>query len=137
MYLAVGGSDYYHDAAYRGGVPSSGWPVWLLFSGSTSRKADADPELKARLSKMVQDPAEWLARQPPDRASIFEGFPDQLQAYRDFYSHPIFDEYWKQRGYSPRTYIEQMKDVPMLFVSGWYDSFADATLDSFVRLSRL
>ena len=30
-----------------------------------------------------------------------------------------------------------MKDVPVLFLSGWYDSFADATLRNYAMLARL
>jgi putative CocE/NonD family hydrolase len=41
MYVAVAGFSYFKDAAYRGGVRSTGWPVWLLFSASTSSKARA------------------------------------------------------------------------------------------------
>jgi putative CocE/NonD family hydrolase len=104
MYLAAGSSNYYREAAYRGGVPSSGWPVWLLFSASTSNRAESDSALKERLGKLVAQPSPWLTLHPRERESIFEEFPDQLAAYRAFYQHPLFDEYWKQRGSSPMPF---------------------------------
>ena len=137
MYVGVAGFSYYKDAAYRGGVRSTGWPVWLLFSASTSRKAEQDPELKKRLTAVVSKPDEWLELPPAKRESLFEGFPDQLQVYRDFYAHPFFDDYWKQPGLNPGGHLTELKDVPMLFVGGWYDPFTDPMLDTFSELRRI
>ena len=89
MYAAVAGFSYYKDAAYRGGVRGTGWPVWLLYSASTSRKAESDPDLKRRLTAIVNNPDEWLAQTPKERENVFGGFPDQLEVYRDFYKHPF------------------------------------------------
>ncbi len=137
MYVAVAGFSYYKDAAYRGGVRSTGWPVWLLFSASTSRKAESDPELKRRLTAIVNNPDEWLAQTPKDREQIFDGFPDQLEVYRDFYQHHSLDGYWNQPGFNPGAYLGQMKDVPMMMVGGWYDPFTDSMLEGFTRLAGL
>lgn len=137
MYVAVAGFSYYRDAAYRGGARSTGWPVWLLFSASTSRKADADPELKQRLTAVVNKPDEWLSLPPAQRELLFEGFPDQLLVYRDFYAHPLFDDYWKQPGLNPGGYLDKIKDVPIMMVGGWYDSFTDSMLDGFQSLRKL
>src|SRR5947209_14541364 len=34
MYAAVGSQNYYEDSAYHGGIPSLGWPVWILLSAA-------------------------------------------------------------------------------------------------------
>ena len=133
MYAAVAGFSYYKDAAYRGGVRGTGWPVWLLFSASTSRKAERDPELKQRLTAIVNNPDKWLAQTPKEREKIFDGFPDQLEVYRDFYKHHSLDDYWKQPGLNPGAFLGQMKGVPMMMVGGWYDSFTDSMLEVFTR----
>ena len=137
MYVSVAGFSYYKDAGYRGNVRSSGWPVWLLFSAATSPKAESDPELKRRLTAIVNDPDEWIALAPRDREKVFEGFPDQLKVYRDFYAHPTLDDYWNQPGFHPGAYLAQMKDVPMLMVGGWYDPFTDSMLENFTKLTQL
>ena len=123
MYAAVSPASYYEDAGYRGGVPGFGWPVWLL--NSTGQR------------DLAQHADAWLALSREKRAESFERFPAQKEAYRDFYSHPSFDAYWKQKGFWLAGYYQQMKDVPMFLVSGWYDSFCDANLRHFIELSRL
>lgn len=137
MYVAVAGFSYYQDAAYHGGVRGTGWPVWLLFSASTSRKADLDPKLKQQLSTTVKSPEDWLMQSPIEREKLFAGFPDQLRVYRDFYAHPLFDDYWKQPGFDPGDYLRNMKDVPIIMIGGWYDPFTDSMLSTFPKLAKL
>ena len=135
MYAAVGGANYYYDSAYHGGIPGLGWPVWLLLSAATDPHADA--ATRDRLNQMVQHPDAWLMQPREKRTEIFQCFPVQLRAYKYFYAHPDFDTYWKQTGFDTSDYYGAMKDVPIYFVSGWYDSFADATLRNFEALSKL
>ena len=40
MYAAVGSQNYYQDSAYRGGIPSLGWPVWILLSAANDPATD-------------------------------------------------------------------------------------------------
>ena len=137
MYVAVAGFSYYKDAAYRGGVRGTGWPVWLLFSASTSRKADLDPKLKQQLSTTVKSPEDWLMQSPIEQGEALRSFPDQLRVYRDFYAHPLFDDYWKQPGFDPGDYLRNMKDVPIMMIGGWYDPFTDSMLSTFPKLAKL
>ena len=132
MYAAVGGASYYKDAGYRGGIPGLGWPVWLLLSAATD--PHADPEEASRMNAMVKAPEEWLSQSRDEREKIFAHFPVQLRAYQNFYAHPNFDWYWRQIGFDTSDYYARMKDVPILFVSGWYDTFAEATLENFAAL---
>jgi putative CocE/NonD family hydrolase len=97
--------------------------VWLL--NATGRR------------ELAQQPDAWLALPRAQRAQAFEKFPELKKAYWDFYQHPAFDGYWKQRGFWPAGYYQQMKDVPMFLVSGWYDPFCDANLQHFQALSQI
>jgi putative CocE/NonD family hydrolase len=136
MYAAVGTMDYYHSAAWKGGVQSTGWPVWLAFSASTSRYAKDHPDIGGKLDALVKDPSNWLRLPVKQRQEVFRDFPDQLQAYRDYLEHPEFDAYWRQLGYYPAARIAEMPDVPILFLTGWYDQFLDSTMDAFKAMSR-
>ena len=135
MYAAVGSQNYYQDAGYRGGIPSLGWPVWILLSAATDPSADA--ATRDRLSALVKQPEPWLRESREQRARVFENFAAQKRVYDDFYAHPNFDSYWKQPGFDTADYYGRMKDVPTLFLSGWYDSFADATIRNYATLSGL
>jgi uncharacterized protein len=132
VYAAVGPIDYYGDAAWRGGVPSLGWPVWIANAAAGNV---SNAERKHVLEATVRDPAEWLRQSPPQRASLFEGSPDHRAAYEKFYRHPTFDEYWRRPGFWPGGFADRMKNVPVLLVSGWYDTFAEPTLRLFGALS--
>ena len=132
MYAAVGSENFYRDSAYRGGIPSLGWPVWLLLSAATD--PHADPAQAKRMMDIVKEPDSWLAESREDRAKLLADFPTQRRAYEDFYAHPTFDSYWKQVGFDTADFYRRMKDVPILFLSGWYDTYADATLQNFVSL---
>ena len=135
MYAAVGGANFYRDSGYRGGIPGLGWPVWLLLSAATD--PHADPEAAKRMMEIVKAPDAWLAGSRQERAKLLAGFPAQLRAYDDFFAHPTFDWYWKQPGFDTSDSYARMKDVPILFVSGWYDTYAEATLRNFTTLRSL
>lgn len=135
MYAAVGSENFYKDSAYRGGIPSLGWPVWLLLSASNDPRAN--PEAAKRMGDIVKAPESWLAQNREERARLLANSPEQLHAYRDFYAHPDFDRYWRQPGFDTADYYQQMRDVPILFVSGWYDTYAEATLKNYQSLSTL
>jgi putative CocE/NonD family hydrolase len=135
MYAAVGGANYYYDSAYHGGIRGLGWPMWLLLSAATDPHADA--ATRDRLNEIVKHPDAWLSKSAAQRAEVFANFPAQRRAYSDFYAHPDFDAYWRQTGFDTADYYGRMKDVPIFFLSGWYDSFAEATLENFTALSRI
>jgi putative CocE/NonD family hydrolase len=86
---------------------------------------------------MVKHPDDWLSEPRDKRVDVLRNFPVQLRAYQDFYAHPTFDSYWKQTGFDTSDYYLDMKDVPIYFVSGWYDSFAEATLRNFTSLCKI
>ena len=58
-------------------------------------------------------------------------FDDQLQKevfyLEDWVEHPVFDDYWKQRGIGRDAFDDVT--VPVLNIGGWYDIFSKATLD--------
>ena len=55
----------------------------------------------------------------------------------DLFAHGDYDDYWRQRGYAISDYYEQHADVPTLYLGGWYDSYARATCENYVALSRM
>jgi len=132
MYAAVGSENFYYDSTYAGGIPSLGWPVWNLFMASTDSKLD--DAARTRLSAVVKDPDPWLRQSPADRAALLAPFAAYKRGYDDFYAHSRFDDYWKQVGFDTADYYARLKDVPILFLSGWYDQFADATIRNFTEL---
>jgi putative CocE/NonD family hydrolase len=137
MFAIVGGANFYQEYGHPGGTPNLGWPLWILSSAASSPAAAANPAAAEPLRAAGRDPAAWLAMPPHQRRDLLRDFPAHAQVYDDMYAHPAFDGYWKQKGFFTAGYRDLMKDVPIYFVSGWYDYFAEGVLDNFTALSRL
>jgi len=137
MFANVGGADFYQEFGYPGGTPNLAWPIWILKSAQTSPQAADHPRERDLLAGYLDAPGPWLAEPPAQRAGVFDDFPAHHKLYEDFYAHPVFDDYWKQQGFWTAGYYRQMKDVPIFFISGWYDYFSEGVLENFVALSRI
>jgi uncharacterized protein len=135
MFALVGGANFYEDFAYPGGIPNLSWPIWMVKSALTSSKS-GDKTSKSVLAKILENPADWLHQSPKQRAEVFRNFPEQARMYNDFYAHPTLDAYWKQKGFYNLDSYQDFKDVPILFLTGWYDYFAEGVLHNFETLSR-
>lgn len=138
MFALVGGANFYDEYAYPGGVPNLGWPIWIANSARSSPQAATHPEAANQMTGIVlKDAVDWLRLEPSARATLFRGFPDHERMYDDFVEHPRLDDYWKQRGFYTEGYWREMKDVPIYFLTGWYDYFIEGVLKNFEALSRL
>lgn len=131
MYADVGGNNFYREFGYPGGAPNPGWTVWMLRSAATSGRAPADA-----FGPILKDPSSWFALPREKRAEVFANFPEQAKMFDDFYAHPSFDAYWKQQGFFIESGWKRMKDVPVFFVSGWYDYFIEGLIENFTALSK-
>jgi len=137
MFANVGGANFLEEFGHPGGAPNLGWPMWLLSSAQSSPKAARNPELAKPIDEIRKDLNAWFKLPPAKRAEAFANFPDQSKAYQDLYQHPEFDSYWKQRGWHTSGYHREMKDVPIYFISGWYDYFVEGVIENFAGLSRI
>jgi putative CocE/NonD family hydrolase len=137
MFAGVGGANFYQEFGHPGGATNLGWPLWLARSAQTSPQAAGHAAEAEALAQMLKEPSAWLGMHPKEREKVFEKFPAHLEMYRDFYGHPTFDHYWQQRGFDIRGHHGEMKDVPTLFVSGWYDYFSAGVLENFAALSEI
>ncbi|HYM11415.1 MAG TPA: CocE/NonD family hydrolase, partial [Bryobacterales bacterium] len=136
MFANVGGADFWREFGRPGGAPNLGWPLWMLKSAETSPQAAQNATAREPLTKVLSDPAAWFALDPQKRGEIFHGFPAHARMYRDLYDHETFDGYWRQEAlYIPGQY-GRMKDVPIFFISGWFDYFGEGVLQNFADLSR-
>src|SRR5262249_41151993 len=122
---------------YPGGIPNPRWLIWILRSAESSQLAARKPAEAQALTAVHKNPMAWFRESPAARGELFRNFPEDLKVYQPYSSHPAFDDYWRQRGYYTAGFYQEMKDVPILFVSGWYDYFVDGELDNFVALSKL
>jgi hypothetical protein len=70
---------------------------------------------------------------PEKRAELLRDFPEHMRMFQDYYGNPGENSYWRQRGFYTAGYTREMKDVPIMFVSGWFDYFVEGTIQTYVK----
>jgi len=138
MIVAVGASSYYHASMRQNGALELRFMIYAFRMATTGKEALADPTLKAALSEAYENVGQWLTRTPLKQgASALRLLPSYERWVLDILTHGEFDSYWQQRGYAISHYYEEHADVPTLYLGGWYDSYARATCENFIALSKL
>ncbi len=95
-----------------------------------------DPLVKEHLAR---SPIEsWLEALPLRKGlnplSIAPNFEDYIL---EMATHGDYDDdYWKHRDVNWQEHYDATLDIPMIHISGWYDSYAGGTLQNFVELSK-
>ena len=94
-----------------------------------------DPVVRKLLEQ--EDVRDWLTALPLRKGlsplSIAPNFEDYVL---EMQTHGNYDDYWKHMDVNWVEYYDRTLDVPMLLVSGWYDSYAGGTVDNYVALSK-
>ena len=94
-----------------------------------------DPVVKEML---IQNPVnDWLTTMPIRKGlnplSVSPNFEDYIL---EMMTHGDYDDYWKHLDLNWVEYYDQTADIPMLLISGWYDSYAGGTVHNYNELSR-
>lgn len=138
MIVAVGASSYYHCSMRQNGALELRFIIYAFRMATTSKEALADPAIKAAVDAANANIGEWIARAPLRKGtSPLRLLPSYEQWALDILGHGEYDDYWKQRGYAISQYYEEHADVPTLYLGGWYDSYARATCENFMRLKAM
>lgn len=104
--------------------------VWAL--KHATRK---DVILKRALEEI--DMALWFRRYPFKRGdSPLSLCPEYEQYVFDQVENSAYSPFWKQIGLNTEEHIERFADVPVVFMSGWFDIYCRSTVDFYVALSR-
>jgi len=94
----------------------------------------ADPVIRAMLER--ENVADWLQSLPLRRGlnplSVAPNFEDYVL---EMATHSDYDDYWQHPDVNWVEYYDQTADVPMLLISGWYDSYAGGTIQNYDGLS--
>lgn len=137
MWVNQGGANAYTSTVRHNGTFELRFLCWAFAYGAKSREAKADPVVERALG--AANVREWLTRLPlrPSASPLahiprYEAWALDLARRGDY--DPAF---WGHPGLDIAAHFGQHADVPMVFSSGWYDSYTRATLESFVGLGQL
>lgn len=95
----------------------------------------SDPVVKNLLD--IDSITHWLTAMPIRKGlnplSVSPNFEDYIL---EMMTHADYDDYWKHLDVNWVEYYDQTADIPMVLLSGWYDSYAGGTVDNFNALSQ-
>lgn len=126
------------SSAYQCGIRQSGafelkQATWAYRQALNSPEANADPILKKALEQ--EDIIEWFKRMPWSKGnSPLKHLPAYEEYLLQQWSKGSFDDFWKQSGIYALDHYQSIPDIPILFMSSWYDAYVKSTLDNYTAL---
>lgn len=87
-----------------------------------------DTEEKAKT--WIRDIASTRGKNPLSAEPSFEDY------YYEILTHAEYDDYWKHPDRNWSTHYEQTSDIPMLHLTGWYDSYTGGSILNYVSLRK-
>ncbi len=136
--VGQGTSNYLISSMRQGGALEQRFISYAYRMAITSQEAGADPDLERVLRAEFDRVPEILGpplRFRPGRTAL-RFLPLYEQWAWDILTHGGSGPYWSQRGYTIDEYWHEHADVPVLFQSGWYDTYPRGAIANFHALGR-
>jgi putative CocE/NonD family hydrolase len=127
----------YHTGSMRqGGAMELRFLIYAFQMATSSPEAMRDPDLRRVLEDARRDVTEWLGRAPlRPGASPLRHLPSYERWVLDVLYQGEYDAYWQQPGYSVEPFQAQHADVPIAFLTGWYDSYSRASTENYTAFA--
>jgi putative CocE/NonD family hydrolase len=107
--------------------------VGWAFSQLAAQSTDAT----AKALVIAEKPSDWIGALHGKRGlnplSIAPNFEDYIF---DMMTRGDYDEYWQQPDVNWSAHYAETSDIPMMHITGWYDSYAGGTIANYLGLSR-
>jgi putative CocE/NonD family hydrolase len=126
-------------SAFRCGIRQGGafelkQATWAYNQARESREAREDPKLLAALE--AEDLVAWFGAMPWRRGvSPVRWVPEYEDYLLDQWRSGTFDDSWRKVGIYAEGSWPTFPDVPIAFMSSWYDAYVSSTLDNYRGLS--
>jgi len=129
-------ANAYQDGIRQGGAFELKQVTWAYNEMLNAPGVADNPELQAKIKAV--DLKDWFAKMPWSRGhSPLSLVPEYEKYVFDQWEHGKFDAFWRQVGIYAEGYYDKWNDVPMIWISSWYDAYSRSTTDNFTALSRL
>lgn len=121
-----------------GGALHLGLLRWVLSVAATSQEARKDPDAADAVRQMM-DCSNFLplcARTPWQRGGTpLAKFPAyENGAFQLYFEHYDYDEFWRQPGFAMDEYLESFPDIPILWVTSWFDWYPRTISDGYQEM---
>jgi len=136
MFVDSGGfSNAYQGGIRQGGAFELKQVTWAFNAALEAPEIRNDAAKKAALQAIGIK--EWFGRMPWSRGhSPLSLVPEYEDYVFDQWEHGDFDDYWKQVGIYAEGSYDRFADVPIIWMSSWYDPYPRTETDNYVALTR-
>lgn len=136
MALDSGGfHNAYQCGIRQGGAFELKQVTWAYRNALASPLALENPEVKKALE--AEDIKEWFKKMPWKHGeSPIRHVPEYEDYLFKLWTMGEFNDYWKQAGLYAEGFYETLPDIPVLFLSSWYDAYVPTTLANYLAFSK-
>jgi putative CocE/NonD family hydrolase len=126
--------------AYQGGIRQGGafelkQVTWAFNAALEAPEIRNDAAKRAALEAV--DIKKWFSRMPWSRGkSPLSLVPEYEDYVFDQWEHGVFDDFWRQVGIYAEGSYDRFSDVPIIWMSSWYDPYPRTATDNYVALAR-
>lgn len=136
MVLDSGGfSNAFQCGIRQGGAFELKQATWAWRQAKESPAALADPKVREALEQ--EDIHQWFARMPwqPGQSPI-RHVPEYEAYLLEQWAQGSFSDYWRKPGIYAEGHYDELPDIPVLFMSSWYDAYVSSTLANYSAFKR-
>jgi uncharacterized protein len=134
MFVDSGGfSNSYQGGIRQGGAFELKQVTWAYNQALEAPEIRKDPLKRAALG--IVDIEAWFKRMPWSRGhSPLSLVPEYEDYVFDQWEHGVFDDFWKQVGIYAAGSYDRFSDVPIVWMSSWYDPYPRTATDNYIAL---
>lgn len=104
--------------------------TWAFKQAKLSPLAQQSPEILAALEQ--ENIHEWFTTMPWHQGqTLLKHVPEYESYLFEQWEEECFSDYWQKIGIYAEGYYDQIPDIPVLFMSSWYDAYVSSTLDNY------
>lgn len=136
MVLDSGGfANAYQCGIRQGGAFELKQATWAFRQAKESPAALADPLIREALEQ--EDIHQWFTKMPwqPGQSPL-RHVPEYEAYVLEQWAQGSFSEYWRKSGIYAEGHYPQLPDIPVLFMSSWYDAYVSSTLANYRAFNR-
>ena len=136
MVLDSGGfANAFQCGIRQGGAFELKQATWAWRQAKESPAAIANPKIREALEQ--EDIHQWFARMPWQAGhSPIRHVPEYEAYLLEQWAQGTFSDYWRKPGIYAEGHYDNLPDIPVLFMSSWYDAYVSSTLANYRAFSR-
>ncbi|WP_316354723.1 CocE/NonD family hydrolase [Devosia sp.] len=119
----------------QGGAFELKQATWAYNNAHESPVVRDNPLLAKALG--AEDLRSWFQAMPwSEGRSPVRWVPEYESYLLEQWRHGTFDDYWRQVGLYAAGHYDHFPDIPVAFLSSWYDCYVSCTFENYAGLSR-